>query len=53
VQLGREPARIASYKRYLAEHGRRSALFDTPRFTRELENAFERLALDARARQGA
>jgi predicted O-linked N-acetylglucosamine transferase (SPINDLY family) len=53
VQLGREPARIASYKRYLAEHGRRSALFDTPRFTRELEDAFERLALDARARQGA
>lgn len=52
VQLGREPARIASYKRYLAEHGRGSALFDTPRFTRELEDAFERLALDARAGQG-
>jgi predicted O-linked N-acetylglucosamine transferase (SPINDLY family) len=51
VQLGREPARIASHKRYLAEHGRASRLFDTPRFTAELEDAFERLALQARARQ--
>jgi len=50
VTLGREPARIASYKRYLAEHGRASALFDIPGFVRALEAELERLALDARAR---
>lgn len=53
IQLGREPARIASHKRYLAEHGRASKLFDTPRLARELEDAFERLALEARAKQRA
>lgn len=45
VDLGRNPARCASYKRYLAEHGRTSPLFDLPRIVRELEDAFERLAL--------
>ncbi len=30
VLLGRQPARIASYKRYLAEQGRSSPLFDLP-----------------------
>jgi predicted O-linked N-acetylglucosamine transferase (SPINDLY family) len=45
VDLGRAPARIASYKRYLAEHGRASTLFDLPRTVRDLEAEFERLAL--------
>ena len=30
VNLGRNPARVASHKRYLAEHGRSSPLFDLP-----------------------
>jgi predicted O-linked N-acetylglucosamine transferase (SPINDLY family) len=51
ITLGREPARIASYKRYLAEHGRTSRLFDVPARVRDLEDAFARLALQARARQ--
>ena len=38
VQLGRTPARIASYKRYLAEQGRQSPLFDIPRFVHHLED---------------
>jgi predicted O-linked N-acetylglucosamine transferase (SPINDLY family) len=46
---GREPARAASLKRYLAEHGRHSRLFDVPARVRDLEDAFARLALDARA----
>lgn len=45
VELGRNPARIASYKRYLAEHGRKSALFDMPQIVSDIEDAFERLAL--------
>jgi predicted O-linked N-acetylglucosamine transferase (SPINDLY family) len=45
VELGRNPARIASYKRFLAEHGRLSALFDVPQLVRDIEAAFERLAL--------
>ncbi|HEX7688457.1 MAG TPA: acetylglucosamine transferase [Burkholderiaceae bacterium] len=49
IQLAGQPARIASYKRYLAEHGRASALFDVPAFVRELEAEFARLALAARA----
>jgi predicted O-linked N-acetylglucosamine transferase (SPINDLY family) len=48
VDLGRAPARIASYKRYLAEHGRTSALFDMPQTVRDIEAAFERLALKHR-----
>lgn len=51
VLLGREPARIASYKRYLAEHGRSSRLFDIPGLVRAMETEFERLALLARAKQ--
>jgi predicted O-linked N-acetylglucosamine transferase (SPINDLY family) len=50
VQLGNEPARIASYKRYLAEHGRSSRLFDIPAIVRDVEHEFERLALEARAK---
>ncbi len=49
IQLGRQPQRVASYKRYLAEHGRSSALFDVPAFVRDLEVEFERLALAHRA----
>lgn len=45
VRLGREPARVASYKRYLAEHGRGSPLFDLPLLVRDIETEFERLAL--------
>ena len=49
VLLGRQPARVASYKRYLAEHGRSSPLFDLPQIVRDIEAAFERLALQARS----
>lgn len=49
VQLGRNPARIASYKRYLAEHGRQSRLFDVPGLVRDIEAGFERLALAHRS----
>jgi predicted O-linked N-acetylglucosamine transferase (SPINDLY family) len=48
IDLGRHPARVASYKRYLAEHGRSSPLFDMPQITRDIEAEFERLALAAR-----
>jgi predicted O-linked N-acetylglucosamine transferase (SPINDLY family) len=49
VDLGRQPLRVASYKRYLAEHGRTSPLFDMPRAVRDIEREFERLALAQRA----
>ena len=49
VTLGRQPARVVSYKRYLAEHGRSSPLFDVPQIVRDIEAHFERLALAARA----
>jgi len=49
VQIGRQPARAASYKRYLSEQGRQSALFDMPQRVRDLEDGFERLALAHRA----
>lgn len=48
VQLGRNPMRVASHKRYLAEHGRTSRLFDVPALVRDLEAQFERLALEHR-----
>ncbi|NRF70226.1 tetratricopeptide repeat protein [Aquincola sp. S2] len=48
VAIGRTPARAASYKRYLAEHGRQSPLFDLPRLVRDIETEFERLALAQR-----
>lgn len=50
VQLGHNPLRVASYKRYLAEQGRQSKLFDVPQLVRDIEGEFERLALDYRAR---
>ena len=49
IRLGRQPARVASLKRYLAEEGRRSPLFDVPARVRDIEAAFESLALQARA----
>ena len=49
ITLGRQPARVASYKRYLNEHGRGSALFDVPQIVRDIETELERLALAARA----
>ena len=52
VDLGRHPARVASYKRYLAEHGRASPLFDMPQMVRDLEAEFERLASAVRAAHG-
>ncbi|EHR69621.1 putative O-linked N-acetylglucosamine transferase, SPINDLY family [Burkholderiales bacterium JOSHI_001] len=52
IQIGRQPARSASYKRYLAEEGRRSALFDMPRFVRDYETALDRIARDPAARRG-
>jgi predicted O-linked N-acetylglucosamine transferase (SPINDLY family) len=48
VLLGRQPARVASYKRYLAEHGRSSPLFDLPQIVRDIEAEYERLALQHR-----
>jgi predicted O-linked N-acetylglucosamine transferase (SPINDLY family) len=48
VTLGRNPARVASYKRYLAEHGRSSPLFDLPQRVRDIEDALEPLARRAR-----
>jgi predicted O-linked N-acetylglucosamine transferase (SPINDLY family) len=48
VQLGNNPLRVASYKRYLAEHGRESKLFDVPGLVKDIETEFERLALQHR-----
>ncbi len=48
VQLGGNPLRVASYKRYLAEHGRDSTLFDIPALVRAIDHEFERLALAER-----
>lgn len=50
VQLGNNPLRVASHKRYLAEHGRKSKLFDVPGLVKDIECEFERLALEHRAR---
>ena len=52
ITLGRNPTRVASYKRYLTEHGRQSPLFDMPQVVRDIEAAFERLALEARTVRG-
>jgi predicted O-linked N-acetylglucosamine transferase (SPINDLY family) len=50
VQLGNNPLRVASYKRYLAEHGRQSKLFDVPGLVKDIEREFERMALEHRGR---
>jgi predicted O-linked N-acetylglucosamine transferase (SPINDLY family) len=49
VQLGNNPLRVASHKRYLAEYGRQSKLFDVPGLVKDIEREFERLALEHRA----
>ena len=49
IAIGRQPLRAASYKRYLAEQGRSSPLFDMPSIVRSIESHFERLALKHRA----
>ena len=51
IAIGRQPARAASYKRYLNEQGRASPLFDMPAVVRDLETEFERMALAQRARE--
>jgi len=51
VQIGQSPARAASYKRYLREQGRASALFDIPATVRAMEAEFERLAVAERQAQ--
>jgi predicted O-linked N-acetylglucosamine transferase (SPINDLY family) len=51
ITLGRNPARVASHKRYLAEHGRASPLFDLPQTVRDIEAQFEHLARAARSQQ--
>ncbi len=48
IDIGRHPQRAASYRRFLAEHGRSSPLFDMPQLVRDIECEFERLALAAR-----
>ena len=53
ITLGREPARVASYKRYLDEHGRQSPLFDVPAIVRAIEAAVEPLAQAARGARAA
>jgi len=52
ITLGNTPARVASYKRYLQDNVRQSALFDVPLTVRNIEREFERLALAARAARG-
>jgi predicted O-linked N-acetylglucosamine transferase (SPINDLY family) len=52
VAIGRQPARASSYKRYLAEQGRHSPLFDLPARVRDIEEAFAGLAMAARLAAG-
>ena len=53
IQIGRQPARAQSFKRYLAEAGRRSPLFDMPRFVQRLRSrAGPKLAREPAARRG-
>ncbi|WP_028312196.1 tetratricopeptide repeat protein [Derxia gummosa] len=44
IALGRNPARVASYRRYLAQERMNTPLFDIPGLVRDLEAAIERLA---------
>lgn len=50
IQIGNNPARAQSYKRFLGEHGRQSRLFDIPGLVRDLESKLEAMALARRAR---
>ena len=51
VQIGQNPGRAASYKRYLREQGRQSALFDMPAIVRDMETQYEQMALAQRKRE--
>jgi predicted O-linked N-acetylglucosamine transferase (SPINDLY family) len=53
ITLGQNPKRVASYKRYLKEFGRESDLFNVPQLVRDIEDQFERLALENRRTQAA
>lgn len=53
IQIGRQPARALSYKRYLAEFGRTSPLFDIEALVRDMEQQFEQMALARRAQAPA
>ena len=48
VQIGRTPARAASYRRYLEAEGRQSPLFDVPAIVRAIEDTLAPLALATR-----
>ncbi|MBY0235511.1 MAG: acetylglucosamine transferase, partial [Burkholderiaceae bacterium] len=48
IQIGQQPARALSYKRYLQEFGRSSALFDMPALVADMEAQFERMAVAQR-----
>ena len=45
IQIGLNPGRAKSYKRYLRDEGRNSPLFDMPAIVRDIEREFEQLAL--------
>ncbi len=45
VQLGCNPRMVQTFKRYLAEHRKASALFDIPAFVKDLETALAGLVL--------
>ncbi|OYU27045.1 MAG: acetylglucosamine transferase [Burkholderiales bacterium PBB2] len=51
VQIGQNPARARSYKRFLREQGRESTLFDIPGLVRDLENKLETMAVAQRQKQ--
>lgn len=42
---GRNPRMVKTYKRYLAEHRKASALFDIPAFVKDLESALAALVV--------
>ncbi|SEL44060.1 Predicted O-linked N-acetylglucosamine transferase, SPINDLY family [Roseateles sp. YR242] len=49
IQIGLNPGRARSYKRYLRDEGRQSELFNMPQIVRDIEREFEQLALAHRA----
>ncbi|MBV8145727.1 MAG: UDP-N-acetylglucosamine-peptide N-acetylglucosaminyltransferase, partial [Gammaproteobacteria bacterium] len=44
IELGRDPARLAALRAKLAVHRESAELFDTARFTRNLEKAYLRMS---------
>ncbi|WGG50707.1 methyltransferase domain-containing protein [Rugamonas sp. DEMB1] len=53
VELANDPERIAAMKRQLAEQRQTCALFDSPRFVRNLETVMQRVAKPAAPRLAA